>query len=90
LRASEITSARIFKSDSPVCDRANPSVLLPVLEIFVCCYSIRQIGVYLLAKVLENRLLINNNKGSETGEVSIEVVEYKGQLPEFIVLSTIV
>jgi hypothetical protein len=87
---SEITSARIFKSDSPVYNRANPSILFLVLEIFVCYYNIKQIGIYFLAKVLENRFFINNNKNSKTGKISIEVVEYKKQLLEFIIFSTIV
>jgi hypothetical protein len=75
---SEITSARIYKSNSPICNRANPSILLPVFEIFVCCYNIKQIGIYFLAKVFENCFFINNNRDSETGEISIKVVEYRG------------
>jgi hypothetical protein len=86
----EITSARIFKLDSPVYNKANPSILFLVLEIFVCYYNIRQIGIYFLAKVLENRFFINNNKNSKTSEISIKVIEYGGQLLEFIILSTIV
>jgi hypothetical protein len=74
---SEITSARIFKSDFFIYNKANPSILFLILEIFVYYYSIRQIDIYFLAKILENRFFINNNRSSETGEVSIEIVEYK-------------
>jgi hypothetical protein len=87
---SEITSTRIFKLDSFIYNRTNPSVLLPVLEIFVYYYSIRQIDIYFLAKILENHFFINNNKNSKTSKVNVEIIEYKKQLPEFIILSTIV
>jgi hypothetical protein len=90
LRVSEITSTRIFKLDSSIYNKTNPSILFPVLEIFVYYYNIRQIDIYFLAKILENRFFINNNRNSKTGKVNITVVEYKKQLLEFIILSTIV
>jgi hypothetical protein len=81
---------RIFKSDSSIYDKVDPSVLFLILEIFVYYYNIRQIGIYFLAKILENCFFINNNKNNETGEISIKIVEYKKQLLEFIIFSIIV